>query len=357
MSGFAETVPPAAARNRSIEARRAAGLAKEGRERRIVGLLNGGVSVAEIAAREDVTQKRMRALISEILARRMPEPSAEFLALQVSRLNEALLVAYSAMSGGNLQAVDRVVKIVRELDRYHGFIAADRRSRNDEAKEGALALAAHRPEMAPQRPEKMESAPGNAAVPGASNPKDAALRRDPAVGSPLAPAQGPLALDAPLTDRLDLAPQQPEKAQSAPENGMATDSSDEAFASPLAPAQDPHASDAPLTDRLDMAPQEPEKAQSAPGSGVAPDSPDEAFPSRLAAPAQDPLALEALLMRRIEIAPQALERPESVPRNGIGAESARAPGGASFLSPAVGDLSGVKRPIIRATLNGVAACC
>ena len=46
---------------------------------------------------------------------------AEFLALQVSRLNEALLVAYGAMSAENLEAVDRVVKIVRELDRYHGF--------------------------------------------------------------------------------------------------------------------------------------------------------------------------------------------------------------------------------------------
>ena len=57
----------------------------------------------------------------------MPEPPAEFVALQVSRLNEALLVAYSAMSGANLRAVDLVVKIVRELDRYHGFSAADRR--------------------------------------------------------------------------------------------------------------------------------------------------------------------------------------------------------------------------------------
>ena len=31
------------------------------------------------------------------------------------------------MSGANLKAVDRVVKIVRELDRYHGFVAAARR--------------------------------------------------------------------------------------------------------------------------------------------------------------------------------------------------------------------------------------
>ena len=63
----------------------------------------------------------MRKSIRTLLARRAPAPPAEFLALQVSRLNEALLVAYGAMSAENLEAVDRVVKIVRELDRYHGF--------------------------------------------------------------------------------------------------------------------------------------------------------------------------------------------------------------------------------------------
>jgi len=107
MSELTETIPPAPlpapVRNRSIEARRAARLAKARRESRIVDLLNRGISVAEIAARENVTEKRMRALISEILARRMPEPPAEFVALQLSRLNEALLVAYGAMSGANLR--------------------------------------------------------------------------------------------------------------------------------------------------------------------------------------------------------------------------------------------------------------
>ena len=49
------------------------------------------------------------------------------MAIQVSRLNEALLVAFSAMGPTNLKAVDQVVKIVRELDRYHGFAAAQRR--------------------------------------------------------------------------------------------------------------------------------------------------------------------------------------------------------------------------------------
>ncbi len=56
-----------------------------------------------------------------LFARRAPEATGEFIATQMSRLNEALLVSFGAMSAENLPAVDRVVKIVRELDRYQGF--------------------------------------------------------------------------------------------------------------------------------------------------------------------------------------------------------------------------------------------
>ena len=46
----------------------------------------------------------------------------------------------------NLRAVDRVVKIVRELDRYHGFVAAERRlpepSRIEAPVEGAMTFGA-----------------------------------------------------------------------------------------------------------------------------------------------------------------------------------------------------------------------
>src|SRR5208282_3883818 len=55
-------------------------------------LLNAGVSIDEIAAQDCVTLKRMRNLVREVLARRMPRPPAEYAALQVSRLNEVLLV-------------------------------------------------------------------------------------------------------------------------------------------------------------------------------------------------------------------------------------------------------------------------
>ncbi len=106
---------------------RAARLAQFKREQGIVDYLNRGVSVAEIAARIGVGEKRMRAIIGEILVRRQPAPPQEFVAIQVSRLNVALLVAFSAMTDMNLKAVDRVVRIVRELDRYHGFAPARRR--------------------------------------------------------------------------------------------------------------------------------------------------------------------------------------------------------------------------------------
>jgi len=115
------------------------------REQLIVEYLNRGVSIAEIAARVAVGEKRTRAVIREILARRMPHPPEQFVAIQLNRLNEALLVAFSAMSPTNLKAVDQVVKIVRELDRYGGAFAAEwarpEASRLDAPAEGDAAFA------------------------------------------------------------------------------------------------------------------------------------------------------------------------------------------------------------------------
>jgi hypothetical protein len=121
----APTLDPRSSRSRSKAARRAALIAKARREASIVDLLNVGRPVSEIAAQVGVTERRMRAIIREILAKRMPKAPEEYVATQMSRLHEALLVSYSAMSGRNLQAVDRVVRIVRELDRYVPFAKAN----------------------------------------------------------------------------------------------------------------------------------------------------------------------------------------------------------------------------------------
>jgi hypothetical protein len=108
-----------------LSPRAASRLRKAKSEQTIITQFNAGVSIPEIAAREGVTERRIRQRVQEILAKRAPRSPSEFVALQVSRLNEALLVAYSAMANQNLEAVDRVVKIVRELDRYHGLAFPD----------------------------------------------------------------------------------------------------------------------------------------------------------------------------------------------------------------------------------------
>ena len=122
--------PPPTRRDRSVEARKATRLKKGVRDGRIVDILNRGVSMPELATREGVTTlRRMQILVRNILAKRTPQPPTEYLALQVNRLNEAMIVAFGAMAGGNLKAVDRVVRIVGEMDRYHGFFPRRARAR------------------------------------------------------------------------------------------------------------------------------------------------------------------------------------------------------------------------------------
>ena len=91
------------------------------RDLRFVEKLAAGVTIEEIAASEGISPQWARARKSAILAQRAIDPPHEFIQLQIRRLSEAMLVAYSAMSAGNVKAVDQVIKVARELDRYHGF--------------------------------------------------------------------------------------------------------------------------------------------------------------------------------------------------------------------------------------------
>ncbi len=90
------------------------------RDARIVRALAHGELIDEVAAREGLTLRRVRERVAAVVARRAPGPTEDFVAVQIARLNEAMLIAYGAMQDGNLAAVDRVLKITREYDRYHG---------------------------------------------------------------------------------------------------------------------------------------------------------------------------------------------------------------------------------------------
>ena len=91
------------------------------RNLRVFNLLKAGVPVAQIALQEGLSARRTREIIQEALDRREIDPPQGFVQLQIGRLSDAMMVAHAAMMEGNLQALDRLVKIVGELDRYHGF--------------------------------------------------------------------------------------------------------------------------------------------------------------------------------------------------------------------------------------------
>ena len=116
MTGDADKTPPQLGKRRRATKRETAM-----RDLRFVEKLAAGVTIEEIAASEGISRKWARERKATLLAGRAIDPPEEFIQLQIRRLSEAMLVAYSAMSAGNLKAVDQVIKVVRELDRYHGF--------------------------------------------------------------------------------------------------------------------------------------------------------------------------------------------------------------------------------------------
>ncbi len=65
--------------------------------------------------------RRVRQIIAETLDKREIDPPATYVKIQIARLNDAMAVAHVKMIEGDLQAIDRIVKLVGELDRYHGF--------------------------------------------------------------------------------------------------------------------------------------------------------------------------------------------------------------------------------------------
>ncbi len=118
------------------------------RDARIVRALAHGEPIDEVAVREGLTLKRARERVAAVVARRAPEPTEDFVAVQIARLNEAMLIAYGAMQDGNLGAVDRVLKITREYDRYHGLALTLSRRAEPTNAAGADALALPPPDLA-----------------------------------------------------------------------------------------------------------------------------------------------------------------------------------------------------------------
>jgi hypothetical protein len=125
------------------------------RKLRILERLTAGVSVAHIANVEKLTGRRVRQIIAEMLAKREVDPPAGFVQLQIARLSNAMQVAHTMMMEGDLQAMDRVIRLTGELDRYHGFGRAEIAAAPEPAP--PLRIAARAPELLLAKPEREEA--------------------------------------------------------------------------------------------------------------------------------------------------------------------------------------------------------
>ena len=92
---------------------------------RILSALIGGAGIDTISAREALPPKRVEAIVREELGRRWIAPLADFAKLQVARLENLSLMMLDRIQKGEIEAVDRALKIFDRLDRYHGFSRAN----------------------------------------------------------------------------------------------------------------------------------------------------------------------------------------------------------------------------------------
>ena len=96
------------------------------RAQRILASLIAGAGVDDIGAAERLTRKRTESILRQELRNRWVAPTEDFARLQIARLEQMILKLLDRLQNGDLDAIDRALKIVDRLDRYHGFTRANR---------------------------------------------------------------------------------------------------------------------------------------------------------------------------------------------------------------------------------------
>lgn len=84
-------------------------------------LLVSGYSVEQIATVTKMSPSAVRRAIGQAVAKRQLDAPENFARLQVARLTKALRCADNSLEMGDLKAIAPFVKVVTELNRFHGL--------------------------------------------------------------------------------------------------------------------------------------------------------------------------------------------------------------------------------------------
>ena len=97
----------------------AGAIEREARRHRIMDRVRCGWSYEQIAGTETLTPQRIGQIVRESLARIEIDPAGEHVRLQTARLEAALRLAAERVDEGELGAIDRLLRVLVQIDRYH----------------------------------------------------------------------------------------------------------------------------------------------------------------------------------------------------------------------------------------------
>ena len=109
----------ARARLRAAARRRRETRARERGE--ILDLVVSGYTYEAIAERLKLSVKSVRRAAAKAIEQRQLDGGADYVRLQVLRLTKAMRVVDLNLEEGNLKAVAPLLKVIAQLDRYHGL--------------------------------------------------------------------------------------------------------------------------------------------------------------------------------------------------------------------------------------------
>jgi hypothetical protein len=84
-------------------------------------LLVSGYSIEQIATAMKKSPATVRRVVGLALAKRRLDPPEDYARIQVARLTKALRCADESLEEGDVRAIAPFLKIVRELNLYHGL--------------------------------------------------------------------------------------------------------------------------------------------------------------------------------------------------------------------------------------------
>jgi hypothetical protein len=84
-------------------------------------LLVSGYSIEQIATATKKSPATVRRVVGLALAKRRLDPPEDYARIQIARLTKALRCADESLEQGDVKAIAPFVKVVRELNLYHGL--------------------------------------------------------------------------------------------------------------------------------------------------------------------------------------------------------------------------------------------